>query len=58
MFGSQCATGYIDLLEHVLLVGGLQHGQLSFFAAHIYIRKEFTQVQRLKKKKTKTLDTH
>lgn len=24
MFGSQCAAGYIDLLEHVLLVGSLQ----------------------------------
>lgn len=22
MFGSECTTGYIDLLEHVLLVGG------------------------------------
>lgn len=23
MFGSECTTGYIDLLEHVLLVGGV-----------------------------------
>lgn len=54
MFGSQCATGYVDLLEHVLLVGGLQHGQLSFFAVHIYTPNEFIQVQLLKQKQNQT----
>lgn len=45
MFGSQCATGYIDLLEHVLLVGVPQPRERSFFAAHIYMGNEFIQVQ-------------
>lgn len=45
MFGSQCATGYIDLLEHVLLVGWLQQREGSIFAAHIYMCNVFIQVQ-------------
>lgn len=44
MYGSECTTGYIDLLEHVLLVGPACPHECVFFCVCVLLRFQVVAV--------------